>query len=174
MIHSFRLTFFLNVQTASGYTEQYSIYPLKFHNHFKICMCWITYLSYIDSRSLFLKSKISFISSAKVLMTLADVPHTRSAGNARRSSSVGPHVLAKVCSICVPSLCCKGFRCHPHNTHNRAVYQHGKTRSLFAHCSPEPPAAVWKVHLQKKQSNWNYKMLKKYLKLKYFRTKKAL
>lgn len=70
---------------------------------------------------------------------------TRSAGSKKRISSVVPRVLAVVCGIRVPPLRSQGFRYHPHNAHNRAVYQCWKTTSVFACCSPDLLSAVWRL-----------------------------
>ncbi len=166
-MHYFCLTFFLNVQTASGYSEQYFQFP---HSKFTPTLksaCWITYLSKIDSRSLFFKCKIS---SATVLMTWADVPHTRSAGNVRRSSSLRPHVLAMVCSICVPSLCCKGVQVSPTQYTQQGHISARKDEKFVCPLLSWASGSRLEGAFAKKQSNWNCKMLKKYFKLKYFCT----
>ncbi len=129
------------------------------NSHFKICMLNPLFVKYRFQIPLF-KCKICFISSATVLMTCADVPHTRSAGNVS-SAHLSGLMFWLWFAVSVSLLCAvRGFRCHPHNTHNRAIHQHGKMRSLFAHCSPEPPAAVWKVHLQKSRVNETVKCWK--------------
>lgn len=127
----------------------------------------------------FLKSKICFISSAKLLMTWADVPHTLSAGNVRRSSSVRPHVLAMVCSICVPSLCCKGVQVSPTQYTQQGHISAWEDKKFVCPLLSWASGSRLEGAFANKQSNWNCKMLKKILKSwKYFCTtnitKKAL
>ncbi len=146
-----------------------SVYSLKIHTHFKICMLNPLFVKYRFQIPLF-KCKICFISSATVLMTCADVPYTRSAGNVRRSSSVRPHVLAMVCSICVPSLCCKGVQVSPTQYTQQGHISARKDEKFVCPLLSWASGSRLEGAFAKKQSNWNCKMLKKYFKLKYFCT----
>lgn len=96
-------------------------------------------------------------------MTWADVPHTRSSGNVRHSSSVRPHVLAMVCSICVPSLCCKGVQVSPTQYTQQGHISARKDEKCVCPLLSWASGSRLEGAFAKKQSNWNCKMLKKYI-----------